>query len=219
MPKKWYTKACEDCGTTLRIHEDWDSPPKLCKSCSARAKSFLPLETEHYTAANATTKSGPAELKRSPTAIEVFFSYSHIDEKLRNELDKHLTTLRRSDMIRIWNDREIGPGTEFQCEIAQHLETAELILLLISANFLSSEYCYSKEMNRAMQRQEHGEARVIPIILRPVDWHDTPFGKLIALPQDGKPVTTWTKRDLAFLDVVKGIRKAVEQLCEDRTNV
>jgi hypothetical protein len=109
-----------------------------------------------------------------------------------------------------------GMGKDFEHEILHHLETAHLILLLISANFLASEYCYAKEMNRAMRRHAMGQARVIPIILRPADWHDTPFGKLNALPKDGKPVTTWTKRDLALLDIAKGIRDAVETLYQER---
>jgi len=87
-----------------------------------------------------------------------------------------------------------------------------IIVLLVSPSFLASDYCYSIEMKRAIDRHERGQVRVIPIILRPCEWQETPIGKLQALPKDGKPVTIWAERDNAYLDVVKGIHKAVEEL-------
>ena len=111
-----------------------------------------------------------------------FFSYSHSDETLRNELEKHFSTLRRQGFIKTWHDRGIGAGKEFDQEISQHIEEADIILLLISPDFLASDYCYEKEMTRALERHKSGEARVIPVILRPCDWHDAPFGKLQAVP-------------------------------------
>jgi hypothetical protein len=144
--------------------------------------------------------------------IEVLFSYSHRDEKLRNELDKHLALLKRQNLIRVWHDRQIPAGKEFDREILSHLETASLILLLISADFLASDYCYTKEMKIALQRHDAGKARVIPVILRPVDWQHGPFSKLLSLPTDGKPVTTWGKRDAGLLNVAIGIRRVVEEL-------
>lgn len=103
-------------------------------------------------------------------------------------------------------------GTEVEPEIARHFDSAELILLLVSANFLASDYCYGKEMKHAMERHEAGQARVILIIVSPVDWHSAPFGKLLALPTDGKPITTWAHRDEGFLSVAVGIRSAVHDL-------
>jgi hypothetical protein len=147
-------------------------------------------------------------------SIEVFYSYSHEDGSLRNTLDKHLALLKRQNLISGWFDREISAGEEFEGEIAKHLNSAQIILLLISPDFIASDYCYGVEMTRALERRESREARVIPIILRPVDWHSAPFGKLKALPKDGKAITTWTNRDEAFLDVAKGIRKIVEDLNE-----
>jgi hypothetical protein len=148
--------------------------------------------------------------------IDVVFSYSHRDEKLRSKLDKHLSALKRNGVIRTWHDLMMRAGVEFETEIASHFDRAELILLLVSANFLASDYCYSKEMKRAMERHEAGEARVIPIIVSPVDWHSTPFGKLLALPTDGKPITMWTKRDAGFFNVAVGIRAAVNDLLSKR---
>jgi hypothetical protein len=148
----------------------------------------------------------------TPSPIEVFFSYSHKDEDLCVELVKHLSILKRQGVIQDWHDRKIGAGKEWEGEIDTHLNTAGVILLLISSDFLASDYCYDKEMNRALERHEAGEACVIPIILRPVDWEGAPFGKLQALPKDAKPVTSWPDQDQAFLNVAQGIRAAVKEL-------
>jgi hypothetical protein len=146
------------------------------------------------------------------SSIEIFYSYSHHDEGLRDELNKHLALLKRQNLITGWYDREISSGEDFEGEIAEHLNKAQIILLLVSSDFIASDYCYGIEMMRALERRETREARVIPIILRPVDWHSAPFGKLKALPKDGKAITMWANRDEAFLDVAKGIRKIVEDL-------
>lgn len=149
---------------------------------------------------------------RATEAIEVFFSYSHADEKLRDELAKHLSNLQKQNIISAWYDRDISAGNEWAGEIDAHLDSAKIILLLISADFLASDYCFDIELARAMERHEAGEAVVIPVILRPVDWEGSPFSKLQALPKNAKPITRWEDRDEAFLDVVKGIGQAVEGL-------
>jgi TIR domain/Effector-associated domain 9 len=148
----------------------------------------------------------------SPNSVEVFFSYSHKDEDLRDELETHLAMLKREGTIKSWHDRKISAGREWAGEIDQNLNSARLILLLISANFLASEYCYDIELKQAMKRHEAGEARVVPIILKPVDWNSALFGKLQALPKNAKPVTTWTDRDEAFLNITQGIRRTVQEL-------
>jgi len=148
----------------------------------------------------------------SKMAIEVFYSYSHRDERLRDLLETHLSLLKREGLISCWYDRRIGPGENWSNEIDLHLRTAQIILLLVSSDFIASDYCYLKEMKQALRRHRAGTARVVPIILRPTDWHSAPFGKLQALPKDGKPVTEWPNPDSAFLDIVKGIRKAVNDL-------
>ncbi len=146
--------------------------------------------------------------------VEVFFSYSHRDEQLKDELLKHLSLLRRGNVIAAWHDRKIGAGREWANEIDSHLNSARIVLLLVSADFLASDYCYDTEMKKAMERHDLGEARVIPVILRKVDWNRAPFAKLNALPRDGKPVTSWPDRDEAFADVAEGIREEVEKLLE-----
>lgn len=145
-------------------------------------------------------------------AIEVFFSYSHRDEDFKKELIKHLANLERQGVITGWNDREIIAGQEWASEIDEHLNSARVILLLISPDFMASNYCNDIEVRRAMERHEAGEARVIPVILRPVDWDGAPFSKLQAVPTDARPVTLWADRDEAFLTVVKEIRRALKEL-------
>jgi len=142
----------------------------------------------------------------------VFFSYSHKDEALRDQLESHLAMLKNQGLIDAWYDRRIVAEDEFDNAILANLETADIILLLISSDFLSSPYCFSREMVRAMERHEAGEARVIPVILRHCAWQSAPFGKLLAAPGDGKPVTSWPDRDEALADVARQVAKAVEAL-------
>jgi TIR domain len=143
---------------------------------------------------------------------KLFFSYSHRDSDLRDELEIHLSALKREGVIETWHDREIRAGKEFENEISQNLEEADIILLLISPYFIASDYCYEIEMKRAMQRHENGEARVIPVILHPCDWQKLPFGKLMATPTDGKPISKFPNKHDGFLEVTKAIRKAVKEL-------
>jgi len=148
-------------------------------------------------------------------AIEIFFSYAHKDEKLREELEKQLSLLKWQGLITGRHDRRIVAGQDWTGEIDAHLNNAQIILLLISPDFMASNYCYGTDMRRAMERHELRGAHVIPIILRPVDWHNVLFGKLELLPTDGKAVTKWRNRDEAFLNVAKGIRKVVQELLRE----
>jgi hypothetical protein len=145
-------------------------------------------------------------------SLKVFFAYSHKDEALRDELEKHLALLNRSGVIASWHDRRISGGTEWDGEIDEYLNRADIILLLVSADFLASSYCYDREMKRAVERHDSGEARVVPIALRHCDWQGAPFAKLQGLPRDMKPVTSWSDRDEAFKDIAVGIRKVAEEL-------
>ncbi|MGH9848059.1 MAG: TIR domain-containing protein [Blastocatellia bacterium] len=148
----------------------------------------------------------------SEQPLEVFFSYSHRDEALRDELSKHLSILRRQQVIGEWHDRQIAPGGDWAGAIDKHLKRARIILLLISADFLASDYCYDIEMNCAMDRHEKLEAVVVPIILRPCSWSGSRFEKLQALPKNATPVTKWADRDDAFTDIAEGIRRLVRQV-------
>src|SRR6266487_3926185 len=145
-------------------------------------------------------------------SISVFVSYAHEDDRLRRKLDTHLSQLKWQGRISVWHDRDISAGTEWEREIDEHLKTAQIILLLISPDFMASKYCYSIEMKRAMQRHDGGDARVIPILLRPVSLQEAPFEKLKALPTNGSPVNKWRNQDDAWVDVVDGIRRTIQEL-------
>jgi len=148
------------------------------------------------------------------SSIEIFCCYAHNDAPLLESLKAHLSLLQRQGLISLWSDTNISPGSEWEKEVQKHLNTAHIILLLVSSDFMASDYCYSKEMMQAIARHDRGEARVIPIILRPVFWQGAPFGKLQALPTGAKPVISpsWHSQDEALLDVVKGIGEAIKSL-------
>src|SRR5579859_6257377 len=143
--------------------------------------------------------------------INVFICYAHEDEEIFKNLQAHLSGLQRQSFIEVWHDRAISPGEEWKRELEKYLEAAEIILLLISPDFMNSEYCYSVAMERATKRHEQGEAQVISVIVRPVYWQGTVLGKLQALPTDGKPVQSseWYNVDEALLSVVEGIHVAI----------
>ena len=149
-------------------------------------------------------------------SLSVFISYAHEDGTLLRELENHLAMLRNQGIITTWNDRDISAGTEWEREIDLYLNTAQIILLLISANFLASPYCYSIEMKRAIERHNAGEVRVIPIILRPTFWQNTSLGKLKALPTGDTPVTRWSDIDAAFVNVIEGIDSIARAIEESR---
>lgn len=144
--------------------------------------------------------------------FDVFISYARKDKKLRDRLAEHLSGLRNDGTINDWFDGDIVEGTEWEPELFDHLNTAQIILLLISSNFLASDFSYRVEMKQALARHDAGEARVIPIILRPSDWKNAPFAKIQALPTDARAVTTWSNRDEAFVSIVKGIKRAIRDL-------
>lgn len=144
-----------------------------------------------------------------PMPVKVFFSYSHRDKRLMEELERHLASLRVQKIVSVWHDRKILGGENWETAISEEINTSEIILLLITANFIASTYCYGIEMIRAMERHHAGEARVIPIILRDCVWEDLPFAELQALPENGKPVDKWKSRDEALANIVRTIRRIV----------
>lgn len=144
--------------------------------------------------------------------ISVFISYAHADRKLREKLEDHLSSLKYSGKITIWQDQEIPAGANWEDLISSHFNEADLILFLVSSSFIASKYCWNKEVQTALEWHRAGTVRVIPIILRPVLWRDTPLGQLQALPTGMKPVTQWDNEDAAFEDVARGIQDAVEDL-------
>lgn len=180
------------------------------------AKS-LSVGSPGASAANPKSERPESPTKRPAAPISLFYSYSKKDKALREKLETHLSLLQTQGVVSGWHDRLIEPGSEWDGAISEHLEKAGIILLLVSADFLATKYCRDVEIKRAMERHEAGTARVIPVILRPVDaWHTAPFGKFQALPEKGKAVTTWKNRDEAFANIARGIREAVKGLIDTK---
>jgi hypothetical protein len=143
--------------------------------------------------------------------LEVFLSYAREDEALSERLVKHLSVLKRQRVIRDRDKRQISAGTDWAGQLSEHLYTARIILVLVSPDFMGSDY-HNAELKIALERHDAGTARVIPVILRPTDWEGTPLGKLQAVPKDAKPVILWEYQDQAFLDIVHSIRRVVLEL-------
>jgi tetratricopeptide (TPR) repeat protein len=149
-------------------------------------------------------------------SVKLFISYSHRDEKLRQQLDKHLAPLKRQKVIEAWHDRQIPAGTEWANEIDENLSNADIILLLVSPDFVASDYCSNIELEIAMSRHQQGAAIIIPIVLEPCDWSWLPFAKFQAFPKDALAVTSWTNQNEAFVDVATGIRKVAHDMLAER---
>jgi len=149
--------------------------------------------------------------------VKVFLSYCHEDEAMKNELDKALIMLKRNNKIETWNDRCIIAGSELEEGILKNLESADIILLLVSTDFLASPYCYEKEMKIAIERHNNKEAVVIPVILRSCDWLNSDLKKLTAVPKDGKAIKLWSDPDAAYFEAKEEIEKAIDDYI-DRLN-
>ncbi|WP_437338946.1 TIR domain-containing protein [Sorangium sp. So ce394] len=205
---------------TLKV---WDASTRECLNTVRGGSAFISVAVSqqilcagdangnlwhlHFPTSEPQEKRLPAK-----TPVRLFFSYSHRDEALRDELETHLALLKREGLLQSWHDRRIGAGDDWAGQIDRNLDEAEVILLLVSADFLASDYCFDKEMKRALARHDAGQARVIPVVLRKTDWHSAPFARFQALPKDGRPVTLWQDRDDAWTDVALGIRRAIERL-------
>lgn len=141
----------------------------------------------------------------------VFFSYSHKDEAMRDELETHLSVLKRQKVIDTWYDRRIDAGVKFGHAINTKLAESNIILLLLSPYFLASDYCYEKEMESAIKRHNEGKAKIIPIILEYCDWENTPLKEFLAIPKDGKPISEYPNLNKAFNEITQEIRKVAEK--------
>src|SRR5437588_9700205 len=160
--------------------------------------------------------SGKA-MKQIP--FEVYYSYapSERDEKLRLELERHLMSFVHNGLIAGWHRGEILAGKVTASESLAHLQRAQLILLLVSPDFLSSHETYHFEMKLALERHARGEAYVIPILLRPVFYKNTPFAHLQMLPDNHLPITSWKHQDEAFENVANGLDRVLQRLSQEQT--
>lgn len=146
--------------------------------------------------------------------IKLFYSYSIADEDLRNELEKSLKMLERYDSIRGWNFRAISPGEDWNTITNNELENSDIILLLISRDFLASKYCFDVEFKKAIELNNEGKATVVPVILRQCDWkhEQSPLKNLEAVPTNGRPVTSWENLDDAFYDITQSLKATIEKV-------
>jgi hypothetical protein len=177
------------------------------------AAATLALETAPLTAISPTkTKPEPAKV------IQIFISSVEDDENLLKELWEHLRVMqhqyreRKGYSIKIWHSGDVLPGQDWKRKIEEHLRDAHIILLLVSVKFLNSEICRSIQIQPAIDRHNNKQACVIPVILRSCDWKYEIFGHLQPLPARGRPVIKWKPRDDAYLDIITGIRKAIDHL-------
>jgi hypothetical protein len=163
-------------------------------------------------------RGGTVALAKAPgvKGLSVFISYSHVDEDLKNDLVKHLKPLERLGLIAEWHDRKLKAGTEWAPEISSKLKTADIILLLVSIDFINSDYCFDIELDEALKLHEEKKTRVIPVLARNCLWAQMPFAKLQALPTGAKALASWPNRDDAITDIANGIRLAAEELMEAR---
>lgn len=147
-------------------------------------------------------------------AARIFVSYSHKDERMLHELKTHLSPLRRLRLIETWDDREIEAGDDWRERIHDNLERADVIILLVSATFIDSDYCFEKEFGRALERHKRGEARVVPVIVHDANWTAIPQLKgLQAIPKNGRPVSKWPNRHTAWRDVSVRVQAMLEAMC------
>jgi internalin A len=152
--------------------------------------------------------------------IKIFCSYarhSRKDESFLNELEKHLSTLGRRDQIEIWHDRKLPPGTDVERETLTHLHQADIILLLISPDYMSDDFCQDIEAIRAIEMGVAGIAHVIAILVRSINWKDAPFGWCQALPANGKFISLWSKRDEAYFNIIQDIKEVVREARDRQT--
>lgn len=147
---------------------------------------------------------------------KVFISYAKEDRSYVYELSIHLKWLVRSGVIDTWSDLAVLPGSVYEAEIIAQLETADIVIFLVSADFIASDYLQDIEIKKAIDRYENGEVAIIPVIIRPCDFDSTPLNKFQVLPKNAIPVSTWEDKDLAWLDIVTGIKKVISRFDEKK---
>jgi len=149
--------------------------------------------------------------------MNAVISYSHNDNKYLEDLHKHLAVLKREGSLNAWSDHDILAGDDFELKIKSNLQNSQLFLALVSPDYLASSNCYEKEFEMALQMNEQNRIRIIPIIVEPCDWQSTPFGKFLALPKDGEPISNWTNKNNAYLNIVNELRRILQVIDNPHT--
>lgn len=149
-------------------------------------------------------------------SVALFCSYSHKDEPIRDQFEACLALLKRQKLVDIWYDRMIQAGSNWAGEIDDRINTADVIALFVSADFIASDYCFEKELGRALERAQKHEAELVPIIVRACDWEDAPFACFQAVPKGARPVMSWENRDEAWTDVAKQLKVTIRAVLEKK---
>ncbi len=142
-------------------------------------------------------------------AYSAFISYSHVDEKHLERLHKHMALLQRDGSLQTWTDHQIIPGRGLDEEVSQALRSSDIFIALVSPDYIASNYCYEKEFTEALRLEQEGQLQIVPVIIEPCDWLSSPLSQFMALPKDGRPISEWTNANVAYLDVVSGIRRLI----------
>jgi Leucine rich repeat len=158
--------------------------------------------------------SRPLRSSAQEGPVRVVYLYAQEDEGFRKELERHVSGLRLQGLLADQHGGLVPVGEDRELTARGYLERAEVVLLLVSSDFMGSEDM--REIQRVMERHARGEIRAMPILLRPVDWTGVPFASLAHLPSTGEPITRWVNRDDALLDVVQGLRRVVQEVLSAR---
>lgn len=202
------TIICTECGSSFAplLHKNLI---KYFYRINESYKDFKKEEVKPKLSVVSKLTQGDYE-RMSVSQVRVFLSYCHADEDFKNKLNKHLAPLKRCNKVKEWDDRQLIVGTLFEDTIKKHLQEDEIIILLISSDFINSDYCYNVEMEKAIERAKIGTCKIIPIIIRPCLWQITPLKDFLALPEDGKPISTYENEDLAYLEIVTELNKQIQ---------
>jgi TIR domain len=198
-------------------HLDTGTPTPPTSFARDTIPPVTPADTVQHVAPAAPLSPPPLpEVPSKP--YDIFLSYSHADESLMTLIREHLVLYDRMGQIRKWWDRKLLPGTPLDGAITNYLSSSDIILLFVSASFLASDYCYDVEMQQALRQHAEGRSVVVPVILRHCGWHGAPFGGLLALPTDGRPLTAWPDRDEAAKNIADGVMRIVAELQRKQLN-
>ena len=143
--------------------------------------------------------------------IRIFLSCAEEDKDFLHALETQLSSLKREGLIKCYNRYGLSPGIDWQEKAKEYLNAADIILLLVSPAFVASDYCYTEEAAPAMALHNNEKTRVIPVIVRPLEWERLVFGGLASLPI-GKAVSMWSNKDDALSNIVKGIKETIDEL-------
>jgi len=146
--------------------------------------------------------------------LKIFLSYSHKDKEHKDVFLSHFSSIARTENVSIWTDVEIGAGTQWDAVISQQLCSADIVILLVSANFIASEYIYNRELAKALEMQELSKVWIIPVMLSNCSITDMKIAAIQTLPTDPRFVEAWANKNDAWVNVVEGIRKSIKKIIE-----